>query len=190
MNDDDDKLTRDLLDRATSRSASPSSDDAASLRQGFLALGRAIDAAQSEWSEADLLSRLDLAAAATARQKKEQQSTLLYWFAAGVLAASALFATARILLTGPGDVQEVVATQPAPDASSQEAAIAAEQGHQEAEAKGLAGRDWSDPLDQELAAAENTLGSYLGFDAQVDRSLADIQGQLESLSADLASGSL
>jgi hypothetical protein len=49
---------------------------------------------------------------------------------------------------------------------------------------------WSDPLDQELTAAETALGGFTDFGTEVDRSLADVQGQLEALSEDLNSGSL
>jgi hypothetical protein len=184
----DEQLDRQQLEAATSRTLpadSPLDAETSALREGFLTLGRAVDAAGADFDEAELVARV--------RSTCASQPTLLApsaaprnWslMLAGILAASALIALVRIVATWPA-IGDALVVKPPKGTPAQIAKLSS----REAEGQG-AGVTWDDPLDEEIAAAESSLADLSGGPTGIDGALSDMNQTLEALSDDLSGGSL
>jgi hypothetical protein len=178
MNDES-RLTAEQLAQATSRALPADAaldSQTALLRDGFLQLGQSIEAANSDFDEAAFLSKLTAANETTLRPKTRNWWPLVLTAA---LAASALVAIVRITLA-PADRNNI--------------AIAPEQPSMYEDPPGAADSSaqlaWSDPLDEEIASAQDAVGQLSGRQADLDGSLLNFGSRLEALAAELESGSL
>lgn len=188
MNDET-QLTREQLDAATSRSLPPGApldSETSSLRDGFMALGRAVESAAADYDEAALIARVQSACrreSATelpARNAARLRPLLL----SGALAAAALVAAARIVVTWPADTA-VVVTHPAPTAADDSKVDPLTPTDDSA----VAG-SWHDPLDEEIAAAESSLTRLGSSSGGIDGALSNMNQTLEAMSDDLFGESL
>jgi hypothetical protein len=179
---------------ATSRSLPAGTEldaEAAAERDGFLALGGALDAAAAQLDEAALIARLRQTCltkddAPIALPSRRSASTWQMVFSVA-LAASALVAVVRI--TAPLQVtlpaaKMLVAKQEPPQSPDMAAA------HGVAEPISPARRFWFDPLDDEIALAQAEFQHLAGGDRGVDGSLSQMNDRLEALSQELFQGSL
>jgi hypothetical protein len=177
------------LEQATSQSPSggaPLDDESAALREGWLALGGAVDRANRDFREEDLLKSLLAAGVSDARfiQKHEAPynagSAKSYWPAllAGALALTALVAVSIAWWRVSGDRTTAGAPDPPPAPLSGDDAWAADVGV------------WSDPLDDELAETAQHVQSWVARTTGVDDSLLSVAEQLNSISDDLTNSSL
>jgi hypothetical protein len=190
------ELDRDELERATSRSladGAPRDSRSAALRDGWLALGRAVESGNAGFREDVLLERLSARCASQPSpqpalvEPAAKSTSLPLWplLLGAALALAMMVAVVRTLNLGstggtvvppPLVVQEhpSVPAPIAPESAEAPAAIAA----------------WTDPLDDEIEQALTQLRSAASRSGGVDDSLTALQTQLQQLSADLAGGSL
>jgi len=179
MTDDELKITDECLRLATSRSLPPGAPldaETASLRDGFLALGSAVEAAAGPPDEAALLARLKRPRASdarvTARPRKRDWLPLLL---AGALAASALIAIARVAMVSQST--DAIAELPAGQ-------------RQSTLPDHLVAAMWNDSLDEEILLAALSIDQLSGKNRGFDRSLLHMNERLEALSQELATESL
>ncbi len=168
--------------------------EAASLREGFLQFGRAVEAASADFDEAASLARLtqkclaeDLRPVRSPARNTDRWAVVI----AVVLAASALLAIVRTVAVWPAGTVAVTARQPAPPApapSRSPANDSAALGNGPGELAVWAA--WSDPLDEEIASAQAAVDQLSGRATGLDGSLEKFGSRLEALSAELESGSL
>lgn len=187
---EDAKITEEQLQQATSRAlpAAPLDAQTAALREGFLQFGRAVEAANADFDEAALVAKLTQSlttenSPTVVAPHKEQNS----WWPAlltAALAASALVAIVRIVAVSPGPDTVVVA----PAAPEPNAAQPTVPETNLDELPLLAA--WSDPLDDEIASAQDEVEKLTGQATGLDGSLESFGSRLEALSAELESGSL
>ena len=181
MNDQS-PLSAEQLAQATSRALPPDAAldvETVSLREGFLHLGRAVEAANSDFDEAALLSKVMGASRPAARPEKRWWPLVL----TAALAASALVAIVRTVAVLPGSRNEITVTSKAPH----QPAIVGSGPDAAASVSQLA---WSDPLDEEIASAQDAVGLLSGRHPDLDGSLMNFGSRLEALAAELESGSL
>ena len=168
------------LEQATSRSLPPDSeleDDAAELRSGWLALGRALDGENAGFREEDLLARLLTSGTREHEPPTPTRTAQLgrLWPAllASALALTVLVAVARTLWVGN---PRQTASPTIPD--------------QPGAAMATAATDWEDSLDDELDEAAERVRSLVAQGTGVDASLSNLADHLESMSDDLFNSSL
>jgi len=166
------------LEQATSRSLpldSALDDDAAELRSGWLALGRALDGENATFREEELLARLLTDVTREHEPPTSARAALpgRLWPAllASALALTMLVAVARMLWIG--DPLQTVANPTISDQPGEETAT-----------------DWEDPLDDELDEAAERVRSLVAQGTGVDASLSNLADHLESMSDDLFNSSL
>jgi hypothetical protein len=179
MTDDEPKITDEQLRLATSRSlpaGAPLDAETASLRDGFLALGSAVQAAAGPLNEAALIARLERPRASEAHVvARPLHRDWLSLLLAGALAASALIAITRVaLVSHPADV---VAEAPATPRQPQVA-------------NHFATGMWNDSLDDEIVLAALTIDQLRGNHRSFDHTLLNVNERLEALSEELARESL
>jgi hypothetical protein len=180
------------LQQATSRTlpaGAALSADGAAERDGFLALGAALESAAGQLDEAALIAQLKKSAlvfesgAVTIRAPRRSESS---WQAALsiALAAAALVALARIAIQSPDVLRPKNAlTAQHETAPGGEPNVAAE--HMPASRSA-----WLDPLDDEIALARAEFQLLSDGQRGVDGSLLRMNEQLEALSHELFQGSL
>src|SRR5262245_474882 len=187
MNDEP-ELTAEQLLQATSRVLPPDTAlDArtAALRDGFLDLGRAVEAAAGDFDEAALVAKLTSACSGAEVRPQERRSWIPLVLAAA-LAASALVAIVRTAAVWPAAT--VAGTAPPGSGGSEALAKSATTpGGALDNARLLA---WSDPLDEEIASAEAAFGKLTGRSSGLDGSLESFGSRLEALAAELDGGAL
>jgi len=206
MNDElNTPMTEEQLRLATSRSLPGGAKldaETASLRDGFLSLGSALEAAGGDFDEAALIAKLTAARTpgtdATAlvahgelqpvepasRVPSAVQLTVLLVSAA--LAASAVFAFLRMTANQPAAVEIAKAPGKAVDRSLAPVVEKVNEAGPSYEVVGA----WSDPLDDEIAVAQAEM-NWLGSRRYgVDGSLSQVGQQLEALSLELVGESL
>jgi hypothetical protein len=166
------------LEQATSRSLPPDSaldEDAAELRSGWLALGRALDGENASFREEDLLARLLTDVTGEHEPPTPARTAQLgrLWPAllASALALTMLVAVARTLWVG--DPHQTAANPEQPGETTATAAA-----------------DWEDPLDDELDEAAERVRWLVAQGTGVDASLSNLADHLESMSDDLFNSSL
>lgn len=179
----DQQLDRQQLEAATSRLLPADAvldAETSTLRDGFIALGKAVEAA--DYDEAALLARVQAACVNDDASPQPRAISTASWtlLLSGALAASALIAMARIAVSWP-DRHQVVVAPPSPERDEVDSATASFDASLPA---------WDDPLDDEIAAAENSLADLSGRWTGIDGSLSNMNQSLESLSDDLSDGSL
>ena len=183
------QFTDEQLRLAASRSLPPGSEldaETAALREGFLALGEAIEANTLKFDEAALLGRLkavcqepDRIALADSRRPKHALWQIVL---SGALAAAALFAVARISIQWRQ--AETIALAPAIGTGLGNSNWATTNEHL------VNSILWQDPLDEQIALAQAQI-EWLGSRGRgVDGSLLDMNEQLRALSQELLGESL
>lgn len=179
MNDES-PLTAEQLAQATSRALPPGAaldpQKTASLREGYLHFGRSVEAANREFDEAAFLSKLTAATETTLRPNKNWWPLVL----TAALAASALVAIVRTVAVWPAPQKEVVTAPQLPSTPESPAGAT----------DSISQLAWSDPLDEEIASAQDAVGRLGGGPADLDGSLMSFGSRLEALAAELESGSL
>jgi hypothetical protein len=175
------------LEQATSRTPAPLDGETAALHEGWLALGRAIDAENAGFREDTLLARLAeprIDAPSSPLVIRPASSVAGYWMplVAAALALAMLFAVVRTLSFGSRE--EVAVTNPDRETHPPEVAVP------EIAAEPAAIAAWSDPLDDEIDTALTQLRSASSRTGGVDASLTSLQNQMQQFSADLAADSL
>ena len=191
MNDET-QLDREQLEVATSRSLRTNALDAetSALRDGFMALGRAVETAAADYDEAALIARVQSACRRDAAAELPTRNAARLWplFLSGALAAAALVAVARIAVTWPAGAA-VVVTQPAPTAAGDSNADPAIEPLIPTEESAIAG-SWHDPLDEEIAAAQSSLTRLGASPGGIDGTLSNMNQTLEAMSDELVGESL
>lgn len=184
----DEQLSRQQLEAATSRTLpadAPQGAETSALREGFMALGQALECAGAEFDEAALVARVRAACAnepsPAVRNTAPRGWSLLL---GGILAASALVAFVRIVAIWPAAGNAVVVAPHAPTH------VEVAKGGWPEEDRQSSGLAWDDPLDEEIAAAESSLADLSGGLTGIDGALSDMNQTLEALSDDLSGGSL
>jgi type VI protein secretion system component VasK len=167
---------RKLLELATSWSLAPGTlldESAAELREGWLAMGRALDGQNANFSEADLFARLLNEAEQRVEPNQparvKQRDRLWPALLASALALGLLVAVMNTSWVGN---QPKIATAPNSDQPAVDAAR------------------WTDPLDDELDAAAQQVSTLVVQGTGVDASLSNLADHLESMSDELTNGSL
>jgi hypothetical protein len=192
MNDRE-QLDRQQLEAATSRSLHATralDSETSALRDGFITLGRSVEAAAADYDEAALIARVqaaclnDDAPVMPARRGAPVWALLL----SGVLAASALIAVVRIVAIWT-DSAAVVAqpTLPTRNTEDPQPDALVNDGTSSAADAAIA---WDDPLDDEIAAAQSSLADLSGPLIGIDSELSNIHQSLDALSHDLSGESL
>jgi hypothetical protein len=188
MNDES-QHGREQLEAATSRSLRTNAAldaETSALRDGFMALGRAVEAAATDYDEAALIARVQSACRHEAAIELPNRNASRLWplVLSGALAAAALVAAVRIAVTWPADTS-VVVTQPAP--------AAAGDSHVDpltpTDDSAVAG-SWHDPLDEEIAAAQSSLARLGASPGGIDGTLSNMNQTLEAMSDELIGESL
>jgi hypothetical protein len=179
----DQQFNRQQLEAATSRLLPADTvldAETSTLRDGFIALGKAVEAA--DYDEAALLARVQAACESDRTPPQPRAISTASWtlLLSGALAAAALIAMARIAVIWP-DRHQVVVAPPSPELDEVDSATASFDAWLPA---------WDDPLDDEIAAAENSLADLSDRWTGIDGSLSNMNQSLESLSDDLSDGSL
>ena len=186
MNDEP-QLTAEQLRQATSPALPPDAAldaETAALRKSFLQLGRAVEAANDDFDEAELVARLTRTCLAKETQPAALPATKgrgdwVPLVLGAALAASALVAIVRTAAVWSGG--EIAVAPQAPPGASESAANDL--------AAGVAPA-WSDPLDDEIASAQATVEGLADRPRGLDGSLENFGSRLQSMSAELESGSL
>jgi hypothetical protein len=191
------------LQQATARSlpaAAAISAGRTAERDGFLALGAALEAASRPLDEAALIAKLkesclDTAVAPVALPPPTlppPRTVDSAWQTALTigLAAAALFALARIAVQSPAVQQrhDSLVAQHEPPPANANPDVAAEP--LPAARTAWSNPVWLDPLDEELALAQAAFETLSAGDAGVDGSLTRMNDRLEALSQELYGGSL
>lgn len=191
----DQEHERGQLEAATSRAPEAGGEldaETAALRNGFFALGRALDTAAAEYDEAAAIARLQALcaenASVTAAGRTRRWTQLWEVVLGGALAASALIATVRIVASWRA-ADAVVVTPSAPR-DNQVAVLPETSGDDSAQDVWQQPDAWNDPLDEEIVAAEDSLADLSGRPPGIDGALSDMNQTLEALADDLAGESL
>lgn len=189
-------LDRLQLEAATSRkqpSGAALGGETSALRDGFMALGRAVEAAaDADFDEAALVARVQAMSAVESAPIRPVRAVGINWpvLLSGALAAAALIALVRIAANLPESDQIVIA----PRAATQDSTLPHEQGFADNgssdPASDSANLAWDDPLDDEIAAAQSNLADLSGRLTGIDGSLSNMNQTLEALSDDLSGESL
>jgi len=194
MMHDESEQNEKQLRLATSRSQSVGASldaETAAERDGFLALGGALDAAAGQFDEAALIARLQqscLSKEAAAVVLPSRRTASTWQMAFGVaLAAAALVAIVRI--TTPLSVmlpanKIAVAKHETPQSPG------ANRTPDAAEMISPSRGPWLDPLDDEIALARAEFHRLSEGERGVDGSLSRMNERLEALSQELFQGSL
>jgi hypothetical protein len=181
------ELNEIQLRQATARDSTADSGEeaeAAALHKSFLSFGAAVEASAADFDEAALISRLEQSCLPGAACEKKTVTHVAprpgWWLviACGALAATLLFAVARIVLFPPDNTATIASTS---KSDSDDAA-------NEARVLGLAS-GWHDPLDDELALAAATI-QQLATPRSFDGSLWQVGERLDALSEELSRESL
>jgi len=162
-------------------------DNTAALRDGWLSLGSAVDRANADFSESELLTQVLAVQDVNPRVEPARPATMPQpveawrgWPAilAGALALTMLLAVARTLWEASRE--PIAANSPVTPESlpSSDAYTAGDES------------GWSDPLDEELDEAAEEVRSLVAQTSGVDASLSSLSEQLESMSDDLTNNSL
>jgi sirohydrochlorin ferrochelatase len=179
---------RQQLEHATSRElpADVQLDDRArSLREGWLALGRAVERSGSEFDSDALTARLQAELATIQPAEAARQQANASWWAVllgTALALTMLIAAIRSLNNDGGQLP--VANHPA--AIGEPRTITSTNSAVEEAALGA----WSDPLDEELDKASEVVQSLVAGPPTIDDSLSGLSEQLQSLASEFENGSL
>jgi hypothetical protein len=181
MNDDT-PLTAEQLQQATSRALPQEvtlDAETAALRGAFLQLGNALDAAAGDFDGTALLEKVVRAqtVAPAATPSRFGTRSWLPVVLTAALAASALLAIMRTVAVWPAS--EIAATAPAQGQTTD--------GSFEPQPWSA---DWSDPLDDEIASAQVAVDWLETSPTDLDGSLNEFGSRLQSLAAELESGSL
>jgi len=173
---DRDPNDRMLLELATSRSLAPGTsldESTAELREGWLAMGRALDGQSANISEADLFARLLNEAERRVEPNPpahvKQRDRLWPALLSSALALGLLVAVMNSAWVGN---QSKIASLP----NNEQSAVVAPQ--------------WTDPLDDELDAAAQQVSMLVAQGTGVDASLSNLADHLESMSDELTNSSL
>jgi hypothetical protein len=176
------------LEQATSRELLADltlDEETRSLREGWLALGRALEQSRSDFDADSLATQLqaELTAVQPAETARKQVTPSWWPLLLGMaLALTMLVAAIRSLNDDSGQLpvanhpttsDEPSAIAPA-DAAVADAAVAA----------------WSDPLDDELDEASELMQSLAARPPTIDDSLSGLSEQLQSLASEFENGSL
>lgn len=175
------ELTEDQLRRATSRA--PIADAAldaetAAMRDSFLSLGSAIEAAAADFDEGALIAKLHSSMAVESTsvvpRATRSDSRPKWWLVllAGALAASVLIAIGRIGVVEPEPM--VVLTVPSGNGAAEFAAAST----------------WHDPLDEQIASAQTEVQQLAVGSHGLDGSLSEMNDKLEAMSRELLGESL
>ncbi len=181
-------LDQQQLEHATSRELPADvqlDDETRSLREGWLALGRAVERSNGEFDAGALAARLqaELVTVQPAESARKQANSSWWTVLLGTaLALTMMVAAIRSLNNDSGQLpvtnnpiqqDETIAIAPT-DAVVDETALAA----------------WSDPLDEELDKASEVVQSLVSQPLTIDDSLSGLSEQLQSLASELENGSL
>jgi len=189
------ELSEQQLRLATSRSLPSGAAldaEAAAERDGFLALGGALDAAAGQFDEGALIARLQRTCltkddATIALPPPGRASSTWQAVFSVALAAAALLAIVRIAaplaVTSPARKMLVAKQESSRSPKMPRAAGIAE-------ATSLSRGLWFDPLDDEIALAQAEFQRLAGGERGVDGSLSQMNDRLEALSQELFGGSL
>jgi len=180
MNDDL-KLTDDQLRLVTSRSLPAGSAldaETSAARDGFLALGSAVESAARHFDEAALLSQLTSSREQTCSRSLINQYA---WplIATGAIAAGMLLAIARIAMEHRQANEPIVIVRPPVTSAPVGTAVGAP-----------SALTWNDPLDDEITLAAATIDRFSPTSRSFDNSLLDMNDQLQALSRELSGESL
>ncbi len=193
----DQQLDRQQLEAATSRTLPTSAaldSETSALRDGFIAVGKAVESAAADYDEAAFLARVQAACLQEDTLVAPATRTTPTWalLLSGVLAASALIAVVRIVVTWPSAAAVVVAPSvPTPNSDPQPEPSRAIVNDQTTEpGASYSALAWDDPLDQEIAAAQSSLADLSGPLTGIDGHLSNMNQSLEALSDDLSGESL
>jgi hypothetical protein len=189
---------RPQLEAATSRSLAPDAAldaETSSLREGFITLGRVVEAASADYDEAALIARVRSACAdQTPAVEVRRRSSPWPLVLGGALALSALIAIVRIVVTWPAANDAVVHAPSAPtrtnDSPREPSPTQVAGDGAEAMSADQSALAWDDSLDEEIAAAQSRLADMSGSLTGIDGTLSNINQTLEALSDDLSGGSL
>jgi hypothetical protein len=175
------ELTEDQLRRVTSRA--PIVDTAldaktAAMRETFLSLGSAIEAAAADFDEEALIANLrgtmatDSTAVVQSAARNDSRQSWWLVLLAGALAASVLIAIGRI---GVVEREPMVALTVPPANGAAEFAVAS---------------TWHDPLDEQIASAQTEVQQLAVGNRGLDGSLSEMNDKLEAMSQELLGESL
>jgi hypothetical protein len=164
--------------------------ETAAMRDSFLALGGALDAAAGSLDEATLIAQLQAklqppdqaAPLPPVRTKTKLQAAFSIALALAALVAIVRIAAPPVATSPPG---QVVVEQPP---ASQPSAIVRVPGNIEAAPPPRGW--WFDPLDDEIALAQAEFQRLNADSRSVDGSLSNMNERLEALSQELFQGSL
>jgi len=175
------EFTEDQLRQATSRALAADTAldaDAATMRESFLSLGSAIEAAAADFDEDALIAKLrgSMAVESTSalQPAARNDSRPKWWLVllAGALAASVLIAIGRI---GVVENEPMVALNGPPASGGVEVAVAS---------------TWHDPLDEQIASAQVEMQQLAAGSRGLDGSLSEMNDKLEAMSRELLGESL
>ena len=209
MNDDL-KITDEALRQATARrllAGDEVEQEAALLREGFLAIGKSLEAAAGRGDEAALVAEAQRwsrsPAASTTPVVVRSRGSDFKWqlVLGGALALSALAVVVEVVRTWRDDgaavssrAVEVAESFVAPKGSEAAGSLARE------EARGIAPGEtmngfysagaWRDSLDVEIASAEAGMQRMAGREGGLDGSLSEMNERLRVLSAEFWGGQL
>lgn len=168
------------LEQATSRQLRPGApldNDTAELRDGWLALGRSLDAENASFREEDLLARLLTdSESPLVVPRPPAPSRERFWPAllASALALAILVGVVHVWFANESN-EALVGNGPTSSLGDDVTSIAAE---------------WSDPLDDELDAAAYRVRTLVAQGTVVDDSLGNLADHMESMSDELTHSSL
>ena len=190
---DDHELTRQQLEAVTSRTLHATGaldSETSALRDGFITLGRSVEAAAAEYDEAALIARVQASCLSDDAPVTPAPRRTPLWalVLSGVLAASALIAVVRIVSIW-SDGAAVVAQPKSPTENTDDELLpdALVDGTSSTDDAAIA---WDDPLDDEIAAAQSSLADLSGPLTGIDSELSNINQSLDALSDDLSGESL
>lgn len=181
------KLTDDQIRLATSRNLpgdAPLDNETAAVRDGFLSLGSAVEAAAGNFDEGALLTRLQkscVVAPVVVPRRRELPRDWLSLSLAGALAAAGLVAIVRIA----GESRSTDLHIARIESSAQRSAASI--------VEAVPSRSmfvWNDPLDDELALASAAIEQFSSRSRGFDDSLLDMNDQLRALSQELTNETL
>ena len=180
---------RQQLELATSRELAADvqlDDETRSLREGWLALGRALEQSRSGFDAEALATQLqtEFATIQPVEAARKQVNSSWWTVLLGTALALTMLVAAIRSLNNDGSGQLPVANQPTasdepstiapPDAAVEKAALAA----------------WSDPLDDEIDEASELVQSLVAQPPTIDDSLSGLSEQMRSLASEFENGSL
>ena len=209
MNDDL-KITDEALRQATSRrllAGDEVEQEAALLRDEFLAMGKSLEAAAGRGDEAALVAEVQRwsrnAAASGPPVVVRSRGTDFKWqvVLGGALALSAIAAVVEVVRTWRDEgaavssgAVEVAESFVAPKVSEAAGSLAREDARGIAPGEAANGIDsavaWRDSLDVEIASAEAGMQRMAGREGGLDGSLSEMNERLRALSAEFWGGQL